>query len=86
MIAKGSELKVTRSARKNNSRVILNFNVTTLVLEIGGTHVEGVSDARRIAFELCMVISKLTIIFKSYLKISYLRVIEVVDIDVRKQI
>ena len=33
-----------------------------------------------------MLISILIIIFKNYLKISYLRVIEVVDIDVRKQI
>ena len=81
MIAKGSELQVTRSARKK-----IPGSFQTLVLEIGGTHLEGVSNAQAIAFELFIQLSKLIIIFKNYLKISYLRVIDVVDIDVRKQI
>ena len=47
---------------------------------------EGVSNAHAIALELFMLIFKFISILKNYLKISYLRVIEVVDIDVRKQI
>ena len=55
-------------------------------MEIGGTHMEGVSNAHAITLDIFMLIFKFITILKNYLKISYLRIIEVVDIHVRKQI